>query len=54
MSEEEAMKRMDLWCSVWVAVAGCLGVTDPGNASKWADKALEEFDVRFGSKREGA
>ena len=42
------IKRADLWMQAWCAVATAVTCTEPGAASRWADIALQEYEMRFG------
>lgn len=48
ISHQEQRKR--LWADAWVHVASASDCKSHDTATKWADKALEEFDKRFRSK----
>lgn len=39
--------RMNLWISVAASVGGSFGAREPEAMTRWADKALEQFDKRF-------
>jgi hypothetical protein len=45
MNEHERM-RAELWSRVYAGIAGALAQTQDV-ATRWADKALKEFDERF-------
>lgn len=40
--------RMNLWCTVAVAVARAENCRDMGAPGAWADRALADFDAKFG------
>lgn len=47
ISHNEQRKR--LWANAWVHTASATNCTQTETATKWADKALDEFDKRFPS-----
>jgi hypothetical protein len=51
MDKEELIahkkQRKELWVSAWINTANAANCSATETATKWADKALEEFDKRF-------
>jgi hypothetical protein len=41
------IKRKEMWLNVWAAVASSSNCISTETCTKWADKALREFDNRF-------
>lgn len=40
-------QRRQCWIDAWCATASAWNCKDPESATRWADKALKEFDNRF-------
>jgi hypothetical protein len=47
MNKDHEEIRKELWCNVWVAVAGASNSTRSDIVTTWADRALKDFDERF-------
>ena len=47
MAKEYDSIRMKLWADVWVAVSNSSTCLEMLTATRWADRALKEFDERF-------
>jgi hypothetical protein len=52
MNKDHEEIRKELWCNVWVAVAGASNSTKSELVSLWADRALRDFDERFPAQKE--
>lgn len=46
-TETHEQLRKELWIKAWVGTACAVTCTNPEAATKWADKALADFDDRF-------
>lgn len=46
---EHQNKRKEMWIQAWAAVASAFNCHDSQTATKWADNALKDFDIRFPS-----
>lgn len=44
---QHELKRKEIWINAWCSVANALNCRKPEDATRWADKALKDFDERF-------
>lgn len=47
MNKDIEQQRKELWCAAWVATARSDSCVNDDTPTKYADKALKDFDERF-------
>lgn len=53
-TQEHELMRRRVWGAAWASTAGAANCSSSKIATRWADIALKEFDVRFKPMSDGA